>query len=99
MDGKLNRLLKRCKFSVHIVVNRHRDYYMTAADYIEEDITAQLMSSESPVDEYLKHRDKMIETDTIVDIQFFPDTAGGSYTVYHYSMENALDECLDLLGL
>ena len=40
---------------------------------------------------------KMIETDTIVNIQFYPKTPVGSYSVYHYDLDMALDLALECL--
>jgi hypothetical protein len=94
---KLKLLLSKCKCAVHLTVNQHRGYYMTAESYIDDDITAILLSSESPLDEYLEHRDKMIETDTIIELQFYPDTPVGSYLIYHYDIEMAIDEALRCL--
>ena len=42
-------------------------------------------------------RAKMIETDTIVEIQFYPVTPIGSHVVWHYDIDTALDESLACL--
>ncbi len=97
MDSKLKELLFKCKNTVHLVVNQHRAYHMTAQEYIDEDITAILEASKSPLDEYLKYRDKMIEIDTVIDLQFYPITAISSYQIYHFDMDMALNEALNIL--
>lgn len=44
-------------------------------------------------------RKTMIDTDTIIDLQFYPDTPIGSYSVYHYDIDMAIDEALECLGI
>lgn len=38
--------------------------------------------------------DKMEELDTIVELQYYPDTTVGCYKVYHYDIGMALDKAL-----
>jgi hypothetical protein len=40
---------------------------------------------------------KMIEHNTIIDLQFYPNTPIGFYSIYHYDLEMALDEALEIL--
>jgi hypothetical protein len=86
---KLKRLLSLCKCSVSVTVNAHRDYYETAAKALED---AKRMECPPEIDDDV--RAQMIATDTIVDIQFYPDTPIGSYHVWHYDLDAALDQCL-----
>jgi hypothetical protein len=93
-DDKIKRLLARCKCGVFITVNQHRDYYKTATDKLGE-----LECMECPPQYTPEVKARMIETDTIIELQFYPDTPIGSYSVYHYDLDTALDcalECLDL---
>lgn len=41
----------------------------------------------------------IVDTDTIVDLHFYPDTPIGSYRIIHHDLEAALDEALTILGL
>ncbi len=93
MGTKIKKLLEGCKCGVYIQVNAHRDMYITAKDKIEE-IGKQECRPNIPID-ILK---KMIETNTVIELQFYPDTLIGSYTVYHYDLEAALDLALELLA-
>ena len=86
---KLKELMSRCKCGVHIEINHHRDYYQSAADWIED-----RKGFECPPEIEPDVRAKIIETDTIIDIQFYPDTPIGSYEIVHYDLDAALDECL-----
>ncbi len=84
---KLKELLMKCECGVFIEVNQHRDYYQTAEQAILEDI-----ERDDKLDEDIKA--KMIELNTIIRIQFYPITPIGSYVVYHYDIDLALDMAL-----
>lgn len=86
---KLKELLSRCKCSVSLAVNDHRDYYQTA-----EESLGELACRECPPHISDEVRQKMIELDTVVHVQFYPDTPIGSYSIYHYDLDMALDEAL-----
>lgn len=78
-----------CKCSVSVEVNRHRDYYDTATEaLVEYDSYGSRLQIADDV------REEMIKRDTIVIIQFYPDTPIGSYSVYHYDLDSALDAAL-----
>ena len=86
---KLNKLIELCKYSVHLTINGHRDYYKTAGQYFnknpEEDIEPDVY-------------EKMKELDTIIEVQYYPDTPVGFYKIYHYDLERAIDEALSSLS-
>lgn len=88
MDG-FKRLLARCKCGVFLIVNEHRNYYETAAQKLDE-----LAAMECPpeIDEAVRR--VMIETDTIVSLQFYPDTPIGSYSIYHYDVDAAIEQAM-----
>ena len=90
--NKLKELMSRCTCSVHVTVNEHRDYYNTAAEHLEE--AKGLECPPSISDEV---RTKMVETDTIIKLQFYPDTPIGSYEIWHHDLDAALDEALACL--
>jgi len=85
--GKLKELLGRCKCGVYLTVNQHRDYYETVSEYLEQpwrtqDIAPDILQS-------------MIDTDTIIDLQFYPRTPVGYTQIFHYDLDAALDEALE----
>ena len=87
---KLKELLARCKCGVHFTINGHRGVY--------EDVTTaldDLVSCGFDIEPDI--RQKMIETDTIIDLHFYPDTPVGFYKVLHYDLEMALDDALAYL--
>lgn len=89
---KLKELLTRCKCGVFLTVNEHRDYYNTAAQALDE---ARGYGCPPEIEADVEAR--MIETDTIVRLQFYPDTPIGSYEIWHYDLDAALDEALACL--
>lgn len=86
---KLKQILARCKYGVFLTVNEHRDYYITA----EEEISGA-KAYEYPPDLSPEVEAKMIETDTIIRLQFYPDTPTGSYEIWHYDLDAAIDAAL-----
>ena len=82
-------LLERCKCGVYLTVNEHRGYYLTA----EEEL------SETEYDIEHEVRSKMIDTDTIVNLHFYPDTPIGFYEINHYDVNAAIDKALSILGI
>ena len=90
----LKVLLARCKYGVSLQVNDHRDYYNTAEEALEE-----ARGYECPPEISDPVRKIMIDTNTIITCQFFPDTPIGSYDVWHYDLDECLKECLKCLGL
>lgn len=86
--NKLKYLIGNCKNSVIVEVNGHRDVYMSVLEFLEDD--------DKEIDKGVLN--KMVETDMVVRIQFYPDTAVGFYIVYHYDVEKALDECIQILN-
>lgn len=93
--NKLKELLSKCKASVSITVNQHRDYYQSVKDYIEE--RAQLdedLIEEIGLDVY----EKMQKTNTVIEIQAYPDTPIGSYRIFHYDIDKAVQIMLDCVN-
>jgi len=92
--NKLKKLLERCKCGVYLTINEHRDDYQSAKrslNYKDE--------MDCPPEIEPEVRQKMIDTDTIICCQFYPDTPIGSYEVYHYDLDKCLEECLNCLNL
>jgi len=83
---KLKQLMSRCNYGVFLRVNQHREYYQTVEQYIADCSWAPEIDASV--------RAKMIETNTVVQIQFFPLKPGSSYSVWHYDLDSALEECL-----
>lgn len=91
--NKLKQLISKCKCGVFLSVNEHRDYYQTAKQSLEEKDGHECLPEIAP-----EIRSAMIDTDTIIYLQFYPRTPVGSYSIYHHDLESALNEALDVLS-
>lgn len=94
METKIKKLLDSCKCGVYIQVNEYRDIYRTIKEWLDD-----LTRGECPLEISQDVRDKMIETNTIINIIFYPNTPVGSHSVYHYDLEAALDLALECLAV
>ena len=91
---KLKELLARCKCGVYVQVNVHRDEYQTAAQWWDgQDISGDSLKDTAP-----EVRAEMIRLDTVVDVQFYPDTPVSFYRIVHFDIDAALDAALACLG-
>ena len=90
MVDKLKKLMALCKCSVSLEVNKHRDYYETA----EQNIKEMYSTRECPPEIADDVKKKMIETDTIIELQFYPRTPIGFYVMWHYDLDMILDDAL-----
>lgn len=87
--NKLNELMSRCKCGVYLSVNAHRDVYESVEDYTKDIV----ICTDDVIDDDIL--EKMIETNTIIELQYYPDTPIGFYKIYHYDLDMALDEALE----
>lgn len=88
---KLKDLMSRCKCGVYVTVNAHRDVYETAEIFLS-DMSSRGDHEGLEIDPAVKA--KMIETNTIVQVQFYPNTPVSFYVLRHYDIDAALDEAL-----
>ena len=84
--NKLKELIKKTKCSVTITVNNHRDYYETIEKYINLEKRKEISSD---------IWEKMIESDTCIELQVYPETPIGFYVIYHYDIEKVIDMALN----
>jgi hypothetical protein len=82
---KLKELVSKCKASVEITINDHKDVYESVHDFIPNE------EREGISDDTFA---KMVELDTIVRVQFYPSTPIGFYVIYHYDIDMAMDLAL-----
>ncbi|HZL98654.1 MAG TPA: hypothetical protein VFD43_00250 [Planctomycetota bacterium] len=94
-SDKLVALLARCKCGVYLSVNEHRDFYQSVEKWIEERYRGDPEGAAELAPEV---RAKMIETNAVVVLQFYPDTPISSYDVLHYDIGAALAEALAILA-
>lgn len=87
----LTKLIQACKATVHVTANDHRTVYETAAKYLEN---LRERYDDSIDEDVIKG---MIERNTIIEVQFYPDTPIGSYSVFHWDLDKAVEECLEII--
>jgi hypothetical protein len=89
---KLKTLIERCKCGVYLTINDHRNIHQSVTDALFEyasegfEIATEVQA-------------EIVETDTLIDLQFYPDTPVGSYRVIHYDLDLALNEALKALNI
>ena len=90
MDA-LKTLLARCKCGVFLKVNEHRDYYLTAEQWLAE--YADMECPPAIID-----RASILSSGNVVDLQFYPDSPVGSYHIVHHDLDEALRMALVCIG-
>ncbi len=83
LEDKIKWLFERCKASVSISLNDHRDYHESIPQYLESQIEKGEIDKEV--------LEEMVKRDTLVKVQAYPDTPVGFYSEYHYDLDTALD--------
>jgi hypothetical protein len=91
---RFKKIIERCKCGVYLEINPHADCYENIREKIEYMNMAGLLS-DTPIDII----NQIIEKDNLIDLQFYPDTPIGSYSIYHYDIEKAIDEAFEILNL
>jgi uncharacterized membrane protein len=86
---KIKQLQEECKCWISIEINEHRNNYETVEQYFEDHWKKQ---HKEEIPKYVY--DEMVRTNTIVSIQYYPNTPIGFNVVYHYDLEMALDGIL-----
>ncbi len=86
----LNSLIEKCKCSISIDINTHRDYNESVLEHIKILIDTLVIETDDIPPEILE---EMIKRNTIINIHFYPQTSVGFYSIYHYDLEQALKLC------
>lgn len=98
----IKKLSEKCECSVSVSINMHRDFYQTVLNYLFEradipNLTWQERNGVDLTSDMLKEHEievgvlnKMIELNTIVEVQCYPSTPVGFFTVFHYDVDEAI---------
>jgi hypothetical protein len=92
MIDKLKSLIEQCKCGVYLTVNEHRDDRKTAQQWLDE---LEENISSPDIDPLV--RLVMIETNTVIELQFYPNTPIGSYHIVHHDLDAALTMAMQCL--
>jgi hypothetical protein len=83
---KLIELIGKSKCGVCIEINEHKNYYETIEQHLASyDVNG--LNSEIFV--------KMVELDSCIRIQVYPETPIGFITIYHYDLEQAINLAIE----
>jgi len=91
MSDKLKELLSHCAAGCYININAHKDIYQTTADALAD------IEKEQDIKLPPEDKQKMIETDTIIEIIYYPRTPIVRHQVLHWDIDQALDEAIAML--
>lgn len=97
----MEEVIKKCKAGVYLSVNENRDSYQSVGDRIKEinDLdfshNGHHKNYEPEIDDKLAS--KLIEADSIYELQFYPLSPIGFYTVYGSSLSEVVEKALEIL--
>lgn len=92
MDDLL-QIVAMCKCEVALTINDHFCNYQSAKEWLDCPSWDSSMKAEIPNDV----KAEIAARNTVVHLQFFPDTPIGSYSIYHYDIAVALSEGVQFL--
>ena len=95
MTDKLSRIIKLSKCEVGVRVNFHTCNYESVTECIDNLKCLGVIDSDITTSKVIA---KMIDLDTIVEVYSYDNSPVGSYTIYHYDLDIALDIMLNTLG-
>ena len=80
----IQKLADACKCSFSVTFNQHRDYYESVKSYLGDENLDQFTA-------------EMEKTNTIVEIQAYPNTPVSFHIVYSHNLETAIKKMAKLL--
>ena len=86
----LKLLADLCKGDVALFINEHRSDYQSIEEYF-------ISNSYMDLDIAGSRKKEIIEKDFFVQLIVYPDTPVGSYSIYHYDIDLAIKEALDIV--
>jgi len=87
--NKLQELVSKSHM-VSLEVNNHKGGYETVEEYLSSD-----WHQNSLEDTDIEVYDKMIELNTIIELQVYPENPVGFYKLYHWDLEQIVDIALE----
>lgn len=85
-------LIKKCKGSIYISINEHKNLYQKINDYILD-----INNRNEEIEPELAER--MIKEDTFIQLMFYPDTPIGFYSVYGTTIDEVIKKANKILEL
>ena len=91
---RLIYLSSKCKGGIILTIDGHKGCCTTIDKYIN---TPEFCGcKDGDIEDWIK--DKIIELNTIVELQFYPDSPIGFYKIYHYDIEMAVDNAIKIIN-
>lgn len=90
----LQQIVDKCKADVYLAVNNHKSSHQTLSEYLDSMINAEILDEE---DIGKKLKQEIIDKDILYELQFYPDTPVGSYSLYHWDLKTILTNALEIL--
>lgn len=91
---RMQKILEHCKGSITLKVNEQRAYNQHARAQLEH-----LDQQGAPLEFTQEVRDKIIATDTLIDLVIYPGASADGYQIVHHDLEQVLAEALEVLEL
>ena len=94
MTEKLAKIISLCKCGVSVNINEHRTMYDSVEKFLGD---VESAGGDGGLDITPADREIMVTTDTIIQIQAYPNTPVGFYVVFHHDLDTALTMMIDTL--
>lgn len=87
MTNNLEKMFPDHKCSLTLTHNQHKDYYQSVISYLSD--------REIPLDDWVSEEqwEKAIETDSMWELQWYPDTPIGFIRLFACDLDVLLEEC------
>lgn len=92
MTATFEGLVARCEASVTLTVNDYRDAYQTKAQYFDQ--KKFFGDDDVPAGDELA---RLLAADHLYELQFYPDTPIGSYTILGTSLDEVVAKAHTIL--
>ncbi len=97
----MDEIIKQCKCGIYLTINKHRNYYESAQNAIDE-INEMGKNNNGHHDNYepeisAELSERMNKEDQIFELQFYPNTPIGFYIVYGSSLDEVIQKAIKCL--
>lgn len=89
----MDEIIKICKAGVYLNANKYRDYYQSIPEAIKEINNRNIGNIDNELAE------RMIQENQFIELQFYPDTPIGFYTVHGTSLEEVINKAKEILEI
>lgn len=88
--NELKQLLAKCKASVTITANNHRDYYQSVEEYLKKRAMLEGIEGDFIEEIGVEVFEEMKASDTVIEVRAYPDSPISFFEVFHHDIEEAL---------